>query len=238
MSQNLSRGSDTLDKNQIKKSDGNGLFLLVKSNGSKLWRLRYKYAGKHQEMALGKYPTVPLSEARKMTEEARMLLLQGINPMAERKERKKAATPEDRAFSVIALKWWEQQYDSWTPEHAVRIKRWITEDAKALGELAIDQIDAGHITELMLAIEAAGTPKKAPVILSVINRIVGYALAHRLTRTNPAQGLPLRDILKPIVDGGQKPRIFGEYPVPAGAAPAKTKGGPPAMENDIGIEVG
>ena len=186
------------DKNQIKKSDGNGLFLLVKSNGSKLWRLRYKYAGKHQEMALGKYPTVPLSEARKMTEEARMLLLQGINPMAERKERKKAATPEDRAFSVIALKWWEQQYDSWTPEHAVRIKRWITEDAKSLGGLAIDQIDAGHITELMLAIEAAGTPKKAPVILSVINRIFGYALAHRLTRTNPAQGLPLRDILKPL----------------------------------------
>ncbi|MEW7979513.1 MAG: HPP family protein, partial [Candidatus Sedimenticola endophacoides] len=29
------------------------------------------------------------------------------------------------------------------------------------------------------------------------------------------------------VDGGQKPRIFGEYPVPSGAAPAKTKGGPP-----------
>ena len=60
------------DKNQIKKSDGKGLFLLVKNNGSKLWRLRYKYAGKHQEMALGKYPTVPLSEARKMAEDARL----------------------------------------------------------------------------------------------------------------------------------------------------------------------
>jgi len=50
----------------------------------------------------------------------------------------------------------------------------------------------------MLSIEAAGTPKKAPVILSVINRIFGYALAHRLTRTNPAQGLPLSDIIKPL----------------------------------------
>ncbi|MES9858811.1 MAG: hypothetical protein ABW166_19735, partial [Sedimenticola sp.] len=46
-----------------------------------------------------------------------------------------------------------------------------------------------------------------------------------------------RDSALPV-DGGQKPRIFGEYPVPSGAAPAKTKGGPPAMENDIGIEVG
>lgn len=186
------------DKKQIKKSDGNGLFLLVKNNNSKLWRLRYKYAGKHQEMALGKYPTISLNDARKMAGEARVLLVQGINPMEERKARKKAVNPKDKAFGVIALKWWDQQRSSWTPDHAVRIKRWITQDSRAIGRLAIDQIDSGHITELMLSIEAAGTPKKAPVILSVINRIFGYALAHRLTRTNPVQGLPLRDILKPL----------------------------------------
>lgn len=62
----------------------------------------------------------------------------------------------------------------------------------------IDEIDAGHITEVMLSIEASGAPKKAPVILSIINRIFGYALAHRLTRDNPAQGLPLKDIIKPL----------------------------------------
>ena len=75
------------DKKQIKKSDGNGLFLLIKNNNSKLWRLRFKYAGKHQEMALGKYPTVPLAEARKKAEEARILLMEGVNPMDERKGR-------------------------------------------------------------------------------------------------------------------------------------------------------
>lgn len=64
------------DKNQIKKSDGKGLFLLIKNNDSKLWRFRYKYADKHQEMALGKYPTVSLHEARKMAEQAHFLLAQ------------------------------------------------------------------------------------------------------------------------------------------------------------------
>ncbi len=185
-------------KKQIKKADGNGLFLLVKSNGSKLWRLRYKYAGKHQEMALGKYPTIPLSEARKMAEEARLLLVKGVNPMAQRKERKKAAEPKEKAFSVVALKWHEQQKDSWSPDHAARVKRWILDDSSLLGGLSIDEIDAGHITELMLSIEASGAPKKAPVILAIINRIFGYALAHRLTRNNPAQGLPLSDIIKPL----------------------------------------
>jgi integrase len=186
-------------KSQLKKSDGNNLFLLVKSGGAKLWRLRFRYAGKYQEMALGKYPSVPLSEARKLAEEARASLINGINPMDVRRERKRTkTTSKDKLFETIALKWWEQQKDAWSEDHAGRVKRWLVIDSKYLSKLHIDSIDAGHITELMLAIEAAGTPKKAPNILAVINRVFGYALAHRLTRSNPAQGLPLGDIIKPL----------------------------------------
>ncbi len=186
------------NKSQIKRSDGNGLFLLVKNNKSKLWRMRFKYANKHQEMAFGQYPLVSLHDARKMRDKARLLLVQGINPMDERRERKRAGNAQDRAFGIIALKWWEQQKDSWSDDHVIRVKRWLTQDTKSINKIAIDQIDAGHITELMLSIEAARTPKKAPVILSIINRIFAYSLAHRLTRINPAQGLSLRDILKPL----------------------------------------
>lgn len=186
-------------KSQIKRSDGNNLFLLIKSGGAKLWRLRFRHAGKYQEMALGKYPSISLSEARKLAEEARASLIHGINPMDERRERKRAkTTSKDKLFETIALKWWEQQKDSWSEDHAARVKRWLQIDSKTICNLHIEEIDAGHITELMLAIEAAGTPKKAPNILAVINRVFGYALAHRLTRSNPAQGLPLGDIIKPL----------------------------------------
>ena len=187
------------DKSQIKRSDGNNLFLLVKNGGSKLWRFRFRHAGKYQEMALGKYPSISLSEARKLAEEARASLIHGINPMDERRERKRTKEiAKDKLFSTVALKWWEQQKGSWTEDHATRIKRWLLVDSKCLSNIHIDAIDAGHITELMLAIEGAGTPRKAPNILAVINRVFGYALAHRLTRNNPAQGLPLGDILKPL----------------------------------------
>lgn len=186
-------------KLQVKKSDGNNLFLLVKNGGSKLWRFRFRHAGKYQEMALGKYPSVSLSDARRLAEDARASLVHGINPMDVRRERKRTKEiSKDKMFSTIAVKWWEQQKDSWLEDHASRIKRWLLVDSKCLGNLHIDSIDAGHITELMLAIESAGTPKKAPNILAVINRVFGYALAHRLTRNNPAQGLPLGDILKPL----------------------------------------
>nr|WP_076916395.1 tyrosine-type recombinase/integrase [Pseudoalteromonas sp. TB13] len=187
------------DKAQIKKSDGNNLFLLVKNNNSKLWRLRFRHAGKYQEMALGKYPSISLSEARRLAEEARASLINGINPMDERRERKRTKeVTKDKLFSTIAIKWWEQQKGSWSEDHEKRINRWLLVDSKSLGNLHIDNIDAGHITELMLAVEATGSPRKAPNILAVINRVFGYALAHRLTRNNPAQGLPLTDILKPL----------------------------------------
>ncbi|MGI2122770.1 tyrosine-type recombinase/integrase [Shewanella baltica] len=187
------------DKSQVKKSDGNNLFLLVKKSGVKLWRLRFRHAGKYQEMALGKYPSISLAEARRLAEEARASLIHGINPMDERRDRKRVKTAsKDKLFSTIAIKWWEQQRDSWSEDHASRVKRWLLVDSKSICGLHIEEIDAGHITELMLAIEAGGTSKKAPNILAVINRVFGYALAHRLTRNNPAQGLPLRDILKPL----------------------------------------
>jgi integrase len=186
------------DKKQIKKYDGNGLFLLVKVNKSKSWRVRYTYAGKEKLLTLGSYPDVSLKAARESTLRAKAMLLEGINPMDARKERKRVGGSDAREFGKVALEWWERQKDSWSPDHAARINRWLTQDTKSINNISVDQIDAGHITELMLTIEAANTPKKAPVILSIINRIYGYALAHRLTRINPAQGLSLRDILKPL----------------------------------------
>lgn len=143
--------------------------------------------------------SVSLSDARKLTVEARALLVQGINPMAERKERKRASSSDKAVFGKVALKWLENQKGgTWSAEYTARVRRWITQDTKSITNIAIDQIDAAHITELMLSIEATGSPKKAVPILSVINRVFGYALAHRLTRTNPAQGLSLKDIMKPM----------------------------------------
>lgn len=185
-------------QDQCKKSDGNGLYLIVKSSGSKLWRLRYKFAGKHQELALGQYPTIPLVEARNMAVQARMKLVQGINPAVERRASKQQEELPVRRFGAIALAWWDQQSSSWADNHSKRIKRWIEVDMKTIGRLQVDQIDQGHITEMMLTMEATGHARSASAVLAVVNRIFGYALANRLTRTNPSQGFPLSDILKPL----------------------------------------
>jgi hypothetical protein len=60
-----------------KLADGFGMFLLVKPNGSRLWRLKYRFAGKEKLLALGSYPQVSLKRARDYRDAARLLLKGG-----------------------------------------------------------------------------------------------------------------------------------------------------------------
>lgn len=181
------------DKKQIKKSDGNGLFLLIKSTGSKLWRFRFRFNNKHQELALGQYPAIPLVEARQLAIDARKLLTDGINPCVARRKRKQ---PEaSTLFLSVATAWWEQQNVIWSDGYTQKVKRWIDVDLKALGEMSVEEIETGDIVDLILTIKSV---RKAPPILSVISRVFNYAIAHRMTRHNPAQGILLSDVLGPL----------------------------------------
>lgn len=47
----------------FKLSDGGGLYLLVKTTGSKYWRLKYRIAGKEKLLAIGTFPLITLAEA-------------------------------------------------------------------------------------------------------------------------------------------------------------------------------
>ena len=73
-----------------KLSDGGGMYLLVKPDGGRYWRLDYRFAGKRRTLALGVYPTVTLSDARAGRQEAQRLLVQNIDPGAAKKANKRA----------------------------------------------------------------------------------------------------------------------------------------------------
>jgi Arm DNA-binding domain len=99
----------------FKLSDG-GLFLYVTPNGGKLWRWTYRYQGKPKLMALGKYPDVSLTIARKRHSEGRELLATGVDPMAQKKEDKLRAHEEDEnSFATAAAKWLKQWREGKTP---------------------------------------------------------------------------------------------------------------------------
>ncbi|MEE6076492.1 integrase arm-type DNA-binding domain-containing protein [Avibacterium paragallinarum] len=66
----------------VSLADGQGLFLLVKKSGSKLWRFQYykPFSKKRTLISLGSYPEVSLSDARKKRDNYRKLLAENIDP--------------------------------------------------------------------------------------------------------------------------------------------------------------
>ena len=70
-----------------KKADGRGLFLIVRPDGARWWRFKYKLAGREKQLSLGAYPTVNLGRARKKRDDMLKALDHGNDPSAERKVR-------------------------------------------------------------------------------------------------------------------------------------------------------
>ena len=88
-----------VDSKPTKLSDGNGLFLLVQPSGSKLWRVRYRFAGKDRKLSIGRYPEVSLKEARRRRDDAFQLLANGLNPQ-EQKRVKREDEAENAAITL------------------------------------------------------------------------------------------------------------------------------------------
>ncbi len=78
--------------------DGGGMYLMVHPNGSKYWRLNYRFCGKQNTLSLGKYPDVNLVDARTLRDDARQLLADGINPSDTQKLKKSAQKAERQAL--------------------------------------------------------------------------------------------------------------------------------------------
>src|SRR5437879_2622328 len=89
-----------------KLSDSGGLFLLVDTSGSRLWRQAYRFGGKQKTIALGIYPTVSLAAARDARDANKKLLAAGIDPSEKRKTDKRAAEAAQlTTFNALADAW-------------------------------------------------------------------------------------------------------------------------------------
>jgi len=100
--------------------DGGGLYLLVTPNGSKLWRMKYRFEGKEKQLCIGAYPTVSAVAARQKRREAKALLEEGVDPGAAKKEAKRAVE-KLHLFEPIARAWHANRADSLDEAHAQRV---------------------------------------------------------------------------------------------------------------------
>lgn len=174
-------------------SDGDGLQLRVRSNGSMLWNFNYRepVTKNRINMGLGTYPELSLANARKKVVEARELLAQGIDPKVRRNilnEAKRAET--EHTFENVATAWFELKKDSVTPAYAEDIWRSLTLHVfPDLKTTPLSKITAPMIIELLRPIEAKGSLETVKRLSQRLNEIMTYGINSGLIFANPLNGI-------------------------------------------------
>ena len=88
---------------EYKLGGAGGLYLLVRPNGSKLWRMMYRTGGREQKLSFGACPAVSLRDMRLRRDEARVEISRVGSPARRiRKERIEAEIGMGHTFTEVA----------------------------------------------------------------------------------------------------------------------------------------
>ena len=184
------RKAKATDKPQ-KLTDGGGMYLLLNPNGSRWWRLDYRHNGKRKTLSLGTYPDTGLADARSKRDEARKLLVAGIDPSEQRKAVKLAG--EERAansFAVIAEEWLAKQAATMAPATMAKA-RWTFNDLVFpwIGNRPIAEIDPPEMLKLLQRIEERGAHETAHRTKQRCGQVFRYAIATHRAKHDPTSDL-------------------------------------------------
>lgn len=171
-----------------KLSDGKGLNLEVRPNGSKYWRLSYRYQQKQKTLALGVYPVVSLAEARELTLEAKKLLHQNLDPSVHKK-RQKIETSE-HTFKLIAEQWHKKESGRWSKDHSDKVWNSLEVDAFShIGDMPIKDIRTPDVLSIIRKIESRGALDVASRVKQRIRSVLRYAIQIGILEFNVADAL-------------------------------------------------
>ncbi|WP_434128664.1 integrase domain-containing protein [Klebsiella quasipneumoniae] len=173
--------------------DGDGLFLLVKTTGKKLWRFRYQRqnSGSRTNLSLGSYPALTLATARQIRDQHLTTLAQGMDPQQQQELASEQRQIElDSIFSTVAANWFQIKSRSVTEDYAKDIWRSLDKDVfPTIGSIPVQEIKARTIVEALEPIKARGALETVRRLVQRVNEIMIYAVNTGLIDANPASGV-------------------------------------------------
>jgi integrase len=210
------------DKKQTRFPDSGGMYLQVSPAGSKRWFLKYRVGGKEKQLALGSYPAVSLTAARKASVVAKLQKAEGYDPVQVRKvEKLKAGRTEGDSFKVVALEWYKKQAPGCSESHAGRMLRQFERDLFPwIGERRMIDIHPMELLSALQKVEERGALETADRALMLARQVWDYWLPtatvqqRNITeglkgRLTPYRGKNFAAILDPVRMGGLMRAIKG-----------------------------
>jgi len=178
-------------KKPYKKADGGGLYLLINPNGTKYWRMKYRFLGKEKLLAFGTYPLLSLSEARENREKAKKLLVNGTDPQAFRKDEKQNKVRNSQnTFKVVALEWHENQKYRWSNGYYEKVLRSLELNIfPFIGARPIADIEAPDLLDVLRKIEKRGAFDIAGRTRQICGQIFRYGIQTGRCKRDPSQDL-------------------------------------------------
>jgi integrase len=181
------------DDKDLTLHDGDGLFLVIKTSGKKLWRFRYQRPATKQRtmIGLGAFPALTLANARSLRADYLALLANGIDPQVQAvvaEEQQQIAL--DSVFSTVAANWFQLKSKSVTSDYAKDIWRSLEKDVfPAVGGIPVQQIKARILVEALEPIKARGALETVRRLVQRINEIMIFSVNTGLIESNPASGI-------------------------------------------------
>ncbi len=167
-----------------KATDGQGLYVLVTTQGSRLWRFDYRFQGKRQTLSLGKFPDVGLADARQRLSEARQTLAQGRDPGEIKKSSSLAANDN---FAALAAEWLAKRKKEGLADRTIEKYRWFVNFVESdLGKLPVRQIGTADVLRALRRVEARGNHHSAKRFRANLSRIFKYGIACGRADRDPA----------------------------------------------------
>ena len=167
---------------QYKIADGEGLTLIIKPSGAKIWWFRYRFASIGKTLSIGQYPAVSLKEARTRTLAAKKMLADGIDPSAQKKSDRQTsieiATEITETVEAISREWFEKFSGVWKDTHASKIIRRLERDLFPwLGKLPIKDIKPAQLLAVVRRVETRGAIDTCHRLLQNSGAVWRYAVA-------------------------------------------------------------
>jgi len=174
-----------------KLSDSHGLYILIHPNGSRYWRLKYKFNKKEKTYSIGLYPLFSLSEARIERDKAKKQIKQGIDPTTEKKRLQQTIQAQaNNSFEIIAREWHNKTQAEWNDKHSQDVIKSLEDNIfPFIGSKAITEITPPEMLQVLRKIEARGALVQVNKLRQRCDRVFQYAIITGLATYNSAADL-------------------------------------------------